>query len=65
MNTNDNNKYQEELREGLQLAEYNWLKDKAKHNMMISQANKDGEPYEISARELFQKMYNEEPPTFE
>ena len=65
MSNNEGTQYQAQLREGLELAEYNWLKERAMRNMMVSQANADGEPYEVSARELFVKLYHEPAPTYE
>lgn len=53
-----------DLKEGMALAEYNMLKEKAKRNEMLIQSDGNGGTVEVPARELFRQLYNEEPPVF-
>jgi hypothetical protein len=49
---------------GLELAEYRMLRDKAMHNETIIQGDEENGWREVSAREVFVKLYNEPVPTF-
>ena len=55
----------QDLKEGLAQAEYNTLREKAMRNQTLIQGD-DSEQgwHEVSARELFQKLYNEPVPKF-
>jgi len=61
------NDLQESLRstmDGMALAEYNMLLEKAKRNEMLIMSDEQGNPYEVPAREHFKKLYGEDAPTF-
>ena len=49
---------------GLELAEYRMLRDKAMHNQTVIQGDGENGWREVSARELFVKLYNQPVPTF-
>ena len=53
-----------ELKEGMALAEYNMLREKAMRNETLIQSDGQGGTVEVSARELFEKLYGEPSPTF-
>ena len=53
-----------ELKEGMALAEYNMLREKAMRNETLIQSDGQGGTVEVSARELFEKLYDEPAPTF-
>ena len=53
-----------ELKEGMALAEYNMLREKAMRNETLIQSDGQGGTVEVSARELFEKLYVEPAPTF-
>ena len=52
------------LIKGLEWAEYETLKMKAKRGEMVVQDNVKGEIVRVPAREVFMKLYNEPAPTF-
>lgn len=56
--------YKQELRRGLELAEYRMLRDKAMRNLTVLQDDGSNGVREVSARELFTTIYNEPVPTF-
>ena len=64
MSSTEKQQYQEELVRGLELAEYRMLRDKAMHNETIIQGDEENGWREVSAREVFVKLYNEPVPTF-
>lgn len=64
MSTSEKKQYQEDLVRGLELAEYRMLRDKAMHNETIIQGDDEKGWREVSAREVFVKLYNEPVPTF-
>ena len=64
MTTEEKQQYQADLLRGLELAEYRMLRDKAMHNETIIQGDGKGGWREVSAREVFVKLYNEPVPTF-
>lgn len=49
---------------GLELAEYNTLRDKSKRNEMCVQLDSQGNIILVPARELFVKLFNEPAPTY-
>ena len=53
-----------ELKEGMALAEYNMLREKAMRNETLIQSDGQGGTVEVSARDLFEKLYCEPAPTF-
>ena len=53
-----------ELKEGMALAEYNMLREKAMRNETLIQSDGQGGTVEVSARELFEKLCGEPAPTF-
>ncbi len=56
--------YKETLRQGLELAEYRMLRDKAMRNLTIIQGDGATGCREVSAREVFTQMYHEPVPAF-
>lgn len=56
--------YFQALREGLELAEYRMLRDKAMRNLTIVQDDGKHGVREVSARQVFKEIYKEEVPTF-
>lgn len=64
MSQNEMHKFNEELIKGLELAEYRMLRDKAMRNQTIINSDGNGGVREVSARELFVKLYNEPVPQF-
>lgn len=64
MSSTEKQQYQEELVRGLELAEYRMLRDKAMRNETIIQGDDEDGWREVSAREVFTKIYNEPVPTF-
>ena len=54
----------QELIRGLELAEYRMLRDKAMRNQTVIQGDGANDWCEVSARELFVKLYNQPIPTF-
>lgn len=52
------------LIKGLEKAEYETLKKKAMLNQTVIQAGKGGKIVRVSAREVFQKLYNQPVPEF-
>ena len=64
MSTSEKKQYQEDLLRGLELAEYRMLRDKAMHNETIIQGDDEKGWREVSAREVFVKLYGEPVPTF-
>ena len=64
MSSTEKQQYQQELLRGLELAEYRMLRDKAMRNETIIQGDGKGGWREVSAREVFTKLYNEPVPTF-
>ena len=53
-----------ELKEGMALAEYNMLREKAMRNETLIQSDGQGGTVEVSARELFEELYGVSSPTF-
>lgn len=64
MSTSEKKQYQADLLRGLELAEYRMLRDKAMRNETIIQGDDEKGWREVSAREVFVKLYNEPVPTF-
>jgi hypothetical protein len=64
MSTTEKQQYQADLLRGLELAEYRMLRDKAMHNETIIQGDDEKGWREVSAREVFMKLYNEPVPSF-
>ena len=64
MTAEEKQQYQADLLRGLELAEYRMLRDKAMHNETIIQGDEEKGWREVSAREVFVKLYNEPVPTF-
>ena len=64
MSTTEKKQDQADLLHGLELAEYRMLRDKAMRNETLIQGDGKGGWVEVSARELFVKLYNEPVPTF-
>lgn len=66
MSNNERKSLKLDLQNGLVQAEYNTLRAKAMHNETLIQGD-DSEQgwHEVSARELFQKLYNEPVPSFD
>ena len=54
----------QELIKGLELAEYRMLREKAMRNQTVIQGDEQNGWREVSARELFVKLYNQPVPTF-
>ncbi len=53
-----------DIKEGMALAEYNMLREKAMRNEILVQSDENGKIVEVPAREWFRKLYGEEAPTF-
>jgi hypothetical protein len=64
MSSEERKKFNQELIRGLDLAEYRMLRDKAMRNQTIIQGEGTTGWREVSAREVFEKMYNQPVPTF-
>ena len=64
MSNSEKKQYMQDLVRGLELAEYRMLRDKAMHNETIIQGDDEKGWREVSAREVFVKLYNEPVPTF-
>lgn len=64
MSSSEKKQYMKDLIRGLELAEYRMLRDKAMRNETIIQGDGAGGWKEVSARELFVKIYKEPVPTF-
>jgi hypothetical protein len=64
MSSEERKKFHQELISGLELAEYRMLRDKAMRNQTIIQGDGANGWREVSAREVFEKMYNQPVPTF-
>lgn len=54
----------QELIKGLELAEYRMLREKAIRNQTVIQGDEKNGWREVSARELFVKLYNQPVPTY-
>lgn len=64
MSKDEKKKSMQELVRGLELAEYRMLRDKAMRNQTVIQGDGESGWREVSARELFVKLYNQPVPTF-
>ena len=64
MSTIEKQQYMQDLVRGLKLSEYRMLRDKAMRNLTIIQGDGKGGWREVSAREVFVKLYNEPVPNF-
>ena len=64
MTKDEKKKSMQELVRGLELAEYRMLRDKAMRNQTVIQGDGESGWREVSARELFVKLYNQPVPTF-
>ena len=64
MSSEERKKFNQELKRGLDLAEYRMLRDKAMRNQTIIQGDGADGWREVSAREVFEQMYNQLAPTF-
>lgn len=64
MSRDELQKIDQELNRGLELAEYQMLRDKAMRNQNVIQSDGNGGVREVSARSVFQQLYNEAVPTF-
>lgn len=49
---------------GLEIAEYRMIREKAMKNETLVQNDKDGNVIEVSAREVFVRLYNEAVPSY-
>lgn len=64
MSTIEKQQYMQDLVRGLKLSEYRMLRDKAMRNLTIIQGDGKGGWREVSAREVFVKLYGEPVPAF-
>ena len=64
MSKDEKKQFMQELVRGLELAEYRMLRDKAMRNQTVIQGDGASGWREVSARELFVKLYNQPVPTF-
>ena len=64
MSKDDKKQSLQELIKGLELAEYRMLREKAMRNQTVIQGDEQNGWREVSARELFVKLYNQPVPTF-
>lgn len=64
MSESERKQYMQELVRGLELAEYRMIRDKAMRNQTIIQGDGANGWREVSARELYVKLYNKPVPTF-
>lgn len=64
MSTNERIEFRNKLISGLELAEYRMLRDKAIRNLTVINSDGNGGVKEVSARELFMRLYNEPLPHF-
>ena len=64
MSKDEKKQSMQELIRGLELAEYRMLRDKAMRNQTVIQGDGADGWREVSARELFVKLYNQPVPTF-
>lgn len=64
MSESEKKQYMQELVRGLELAEYRMIRDKAMRNQTIIQGDGANGWREVSARELYVKLYNQPVPTF-
>ena len=64
MSNSEKKQYMQDFVRGLELAEYRMLREKAMHNETIIQGDGKGGWREVSAREVFPKIYDEPVPTF-
>ena len=64
MSSSEKQQYQKDLLRGLELAEYRMLRDKAMRTLTLIQGDEEHGWREVSAREVFVKLYNEPVPTF-
>lgn len=64
MSKEEMKKYSDNLKRGLELSEYRMLRDKAMRNLNVIQGDGKGGWREVSARELFTRIYNEPVPAF-
>ena len=64
MSKDEKKQSMQELIRGLELAEYRMLRDKAMRNQTVIQGDGESGWREVSARELFVKLYNQPVPTF-
>ena len=64
MSKSEKKQYMQELVRGLELAEYRMIRDKAMRNQTIIQGDGADGWREVSARELYVKLYNQPVPTF-
>lgn len=53
-----------DLKEGMALAEYNMLREKAMRNETLIISDGHGGTTEVSAREHFERLYGEKAPSF-
>ncbi len=64
MSKSEKKQYMQELVRGLELAEYRMIRDKAMRNQTIIQGDGANGWREVSARELYVKLYNQPVPNF-
>ncbi len=64
MSESERKQHMQELVRGLELAEYRMIRDKAMRNQTIIQGDGANGWREVSARELYVKLYNKPVPTF-
>ncbi len=64
MSKSEKKQYMQELVRGLELAEYRMIRDKAMRNQTIIQGDGANGWREVSARELYVKLYNQPIPNF-
>ena len=64
MSKDEKKQSMQELVRGLELAEYRMLRDKAMRNQTVIQGDGADGWQEVSARELFEKLYNLPVPAF-
>lgn len=56
--------FNDQMRKGLELAEYRMLREKAMRNQSVIQGDGKGGVREVSARDIFTRLYNEPVPTY-
>lgn len=64
MSESERKQHMQELVRGLELAEYRMIRDKAMRNQTIIQGDGANGWREVSARELYVKLYNKPVPAF-
>lgn len=63
MSSEERKEFRDLIIQGLQLAEYKMIKEKALRNQVVISCDKDGNVVEIPATELLQQIYHETVPS--